>query len=68
MKIKKCKYEVEYRTQAGDCHSWEGYAEDEGDAITEAINQSYEGLCNDHNFHSTISVDCYDTDYILEEE
>lgn len=32
-KVTKYYYEVEYRTIGGSCHSWEGYAEDDGDAV-----------------------------------
>lgn len=68
MKIKKMKHEVEYRTMIGRSQSWEGYVEDEGDAVTEAINESYAGGGSyDHTYHSTIYVTCFEDDFIYEE-
>jgi hypothetical protein len=67
-KVTKYHFEVEYRTIGGSSHSWDGYAEDEGDAISKALNESYTSWCNDDHFHSTISVWNNEEDSIIEEE
>jgi hypothetical protein len=49
-------WEVEYRTMGGSCHRWNGYAPDESDATSKALNSSFESMCNDDHYHSVVSV------------